>query len=446
MNFRKYQIKLAESFLKEYGLDSKFEVEDFLGSGGNGCVCRVKNKKSGDNLALKYIKAKSASDKEVRFRSEIKALKNIKKGGLSGVIPIVDSSTKNLWYTMPVAQPIENYLNGKSIIEIVDAVKSLADTLDKLHNVNITHRDIKPDNIFYYNGQVVLGDFGLVSFPGKLEVTTSNRKVGALYTVAPEMVRYPKTADGKKADVYSLAKTLWILLSDEKKGFDGSYDYLNKKISLRNHLENEAERKGTHLVELEQLLKKATEYEPEKRPTMEEFRDSLKNFVDIFKNSEKSLDSDWKFLGELLFNQLVPNSVQWKKPEVICCVLEAICTSPAIKQMLTSEGMAFSLDGVSLNDNTNLSLEIDGSSVSVQPISLSFLQFDDFHLNYFLLEVKKASLSKGRRINFNGPFVFVLKTGPFVGFYRDNKEVSPNEWSGKFLDYVNKMDEQRSAK
>ena len=211
-------------------------------------------------------------------------------------------------------------------------------------------------------------------------------------------------------------------------------------------MKNRDERKGAHLVELEQLLKKATEYDPEKRPTMAEFRDSLKIFVDIFKNSENSLDSDWKFLGEMLFNQFVPNSVRWNNPVVIGQVLEAISTSPAIKQMLTSEGMELSLDGVSLNRNESLSLKIMGNSVSVLPTSMSFQQFDDFHLNYFLLEVDKIFMSKVRQINFNGPFVFVLKTGPFVGFYKNDKGISPAELSNKFLDYVKNMNEQRSVK
>lgn len=443
MKNKEKKIAVAKSFLKHKGLDSKFDVDGFLGSGGNGCVCRVKNKESGVRLALKYMSIlRKDADKEKRFRSEIIALKKIKEKGLSGVIPIVEYSEADLWYTMPVAQRIEEYLKGKNIVEVVEAVISLADTLDKLHLGGFTHRDIKPDNIFFYQGHVILGDFGLVSYPGKPEVTASNRKLGALYTIAPEMLRYPRSADGKKADVYSLAKTLWILLSDEKKGFDGSYDYLNKKISLRNHLKNRDERKGVHLVELEQLLKKATEYDPEKRPTMAEFRDSLKKFVDIFKNSENSLDSDWKFLGEMLFNQFVPNSVRWNNPVVIGQVLEAISTSPAIKQMLTSEGVELSLDGVFLNKSKNISLKIMGNTVSVLPASMSFQQFDDFHLNYFLLEVDKISISRGRHISFNGPFVFVLKKSPFVGFYKNNKGISPTELSSKFLDYVNNMNKK----
>lgn len=114
MKNKEKKIAVANSFLKHKGLDSKFDVDGFLGSGGNGCVCRVKNKESGVRLALKYMGVlRKDADKEKRFRSEIAALRKIKEKGLSGVIPIEEFSEKDLWYTMPVAQRIEDYLSNK---------------------------------------------------------------------------------------------------------------------------------------------------------------------------------------------------------------------------------------------------------------------------------------------------------------------------------------------
>lgn len=58
--------------------------------------------------------------------------------------------------------------------------------------------------------------------------------MGAVFTISPEMKRNPKEADGKKADVFSLAKTLWMFLTKDEKGFDGVYDYLDTNHSLRH--------------------------------------------------------------------------------------------------------------------------------------------------------------------------------------------------------------------
>ena len=88
----------------------------------------------------------------------------------------------------------------------------LCETLCALHDKGIHHRDIKPSNIYYYGGRFALGDFGLVDFPDNDDFTKSDRS---------------------KADVFSLAKTLWMFLSDDEKGFDGAYDYLDQSHSMR---------------------------------------------------------------------------------------------------------------------------------------------------------------------------------------------------------------------
>lgn len=42
----------------------------------------------------------------------------------------------------------------------------LAGALEVLHGPNLVHRDVKPGNIFFLNGEPCLGDYGLVSEPG----------------------------------------------------------------------------------------------------------------------------------------------------------------------------------------------------------------------------------------------------------------------------------------
>jgi len=45
------------------------------------------------------------------------------------------------------------------------------------------------------------------------------------------MISQSQTAS--KADVFSLAKTLWMFLSGDEKSFDEVYDYLDQSHSLR---------------------------------------------------------------------------------------------------------------------------------------------------------------------------------------------------------------------
>jgi len=51
------------------------------------------------------------------------------------------------------------------------------------------------------------GDFGLVEYAGKEDITGSRESIGPRWTIAPEMRRGAAEASGPPADSYSLAKT-----------------------------------------------------------------------------------------------------------------------------------------------------------------------------------------------------------------------------------------------
>ena len=153
----------------------------------------------------------------IRFKNEISIAKENATTVL-GIIPIIYSCEQEDWYTMPIAELIMQHIENKEIKEIVLGVVQLAETLELLHNKGISHRDIKPANIYYYNDRLSLGDFGLVDFPDNFDnLTKTDRGLGAIFTIAPEMKRNPQKADGKKADVFSLAKTMWMFLSKDEK-------------------------------------------------------------------------------------------------------------------------------------------------------------------------------------------------------------------------------------
>ena len=159
---------------------------------------------------------------------------------------------KKFWYAMPLAVPLKDKLKDLgSLEEKVNCILEVAETLILLHEKDIVHRDIKPQNIYFYNGKYCLGDFGLVDYPAKKDLTLLQEPVGPKATMAPEMRYNAKEADGKKADVYSLAKTLWIVLTGMEYGFEGRYDEDDAIIGLRN----DKRYKKEHLVELEEILK-----------------------------------------------------------------------------------------------------------------------------------------------------------------------------------------------
>ena len=327
-----------KSWEKNYTIIERPKSQRILGSGGNATVYRVECKEDHGKYALKYLldelmKDGDKSEKVVRFRNEIDVMEKCK--GIPGISPIISSSKDECWYVMPIAIPIMEYISdsGIDIEGIVACVISLAETLEKLHEKDICHRDIKPDNLYYYDGRPAFGDLGLVDFPeSDGNLTKSNKRLGATFTIAPEMKRNPKEADSKKADVYSLAKTMWMLLADDKKGFDGVYDYLDPSYGLSYR----SKYKDEHLVELEELLRDSTNNDPAHRPTITEFKGQLLKWREVYSDFQKSQESDWNFLNKQLFGVIPPESATWREVHVIVSVLNIIGRSSAYNYMLLS--------------------------------------------------------------------------------------------------------------
>jgi serine/threonine protein kinase len=84
---------------------------------------------------------------------------------------------------------------------------SLAEALDFLHRQGLTHRDIKPQNIIFVNGQPKLGDVGLVT-----DVHPTDKQ--PTYVGTPGYMPPPPEPPGTpQADIYGLGMLLYVILT-----------------------------------------------------------------------------------------------------------------------------------------------------------------------------------------------------------------------------------------
>lgn len=107
-----------------------------------------------------------------------------------------------------------------------------------------------------------MGDFGIASFPDKVARTNTKGKLGPAYFIAPEMIFDPKRVNGGSADVYSLAKTLWVLLCGQKYPLPGE---LRSDVTLAR-IETWVQDAG--LSDLNGLLEACRSSAPEHRPSV----------------------------------------------------------------------------------------------------------------------------------------------------------------------------------
>ncbi|MBQ6141491.1 MAG: protein kinase [Kiritimatiellae bacterium] len=397
----------------------RYRFVSLLGAGGNASVFKVVRNGDDQSVAIKILR-NGTDEKKSRFKREVEILVNY-GSKVRGLMPIgahaVDEHEH--WYEMPITEPVFDRLSKlplrDRLRQSVVVVLSCAETLSKLHGLpnSISHRDIKPDNIHFNGNDVVIGDFGLVDVPELDNLTRSDMSLGPIFTMAPEMRRNPKTADGRKADVYSLAKTLWMLVKKDKYAFDGPYDWSDEKIALGGLSGPNCK---LHLAELEELIKDATDNDPERRPSMLSVEERLKAWCDAEANPERAQVAEWDFLKRIIFGRCVPSVSIFRHLESITTILRAVSHTSAANHTLFSFHGGLDLIGVKSSSEADcLVLRFDNDTVVIKPNVLQIGVFENSELNYLLIEAGDISPVPGIEV-FRGIQELVEDTpGHYVG-------------------------------
>lgn len=375
-----------------------YNLGEKLGSGGNATVFKVTRKSDGKELAIKLLGWRDAKprcsrlESFQRFGDEISIM--LKSKGTVGVLPIGDYSKRDAWYVMPIATPIMEYIKAPDTTfdSILSGAIDLSSTLNDLHRKNIYHRDIKPQNIYLYNGRFTFGDFGLADFPHKkVHQTKPNQKLGPLFTMAPEMKRHPKSASGEKADVYSFAKTIWTFFSRNDQSFDGRYDYNDSGISLRycGAFPNQ------HIVELEELLYQSTSNSPDDRPTMSQFVRQLKSYQETRNFPALQQTREWDFIRNIILPGTKPTIIEWDEISDIYDVLNSLVHTSALNHMLFPTGGELDLTDVKTADEKGclkLATGVDKYYYLISPQKLYYVEFRaNPNWNYIFIECNQLS-------------------------------------------------------
>jgi serine/threonine protein kinase len=214
-----------------------------------------------------------------RFRNEIDFL--ISQADRSGVLPLLDRHLPDdqalpSWYVMPLAIPMTQALGAlPDLANVVQAMGQIAKTLARLAAEDISHRDIKPDNLFRLNDDWVIGDFGLVKYPEQEPITRQGHPLGPYLFIAPEMRPHADAASGELADVYSLSKTLWAIAVGQPDPPPGQLRSDRYELRLSSRVEHPRARL------LDPLLERCTADDPAARPPMSEVADELRWWSDI---------------------------------------------------------------------------------------------------------------------------------------------------------------------
>ena len=126
--------------------------------------------------------------------------------------------------------------NGLGAQKAAFFLREIAKGLSFLHECGIVHRDLKPSNIFYENGYVKIGDYGLTKAISASRHSGQTITVGTVHYMAPEI---GAGCYDRSIDIYALGILLYEMLTGQVPFFGASPgEILMKHMSATPELDN----------------------------------------------------------------------------------------------------------------------------------------------------------------------------------------------------------------
>ena len=194
-----------------------YALYEIIGSGVYGKVYRAINNVDKKEYAIKVIpitKFRENKKLEECTVNEINILSNIEAH--QHIIRYYDmlKTTNNFYFIYEYCNggTLENLLSKEKKLSERDALqifKQLMEAFQILNKYNIMHRDMKPDNIFFHNGTIKLGDFGFCKNLNSAE-DMARTMLGSPIYMAPEVLKGEIYSN--KADIWSLGVVLYEMV------------------------------------------------------------------------------------------------------------------------------------------------------------------------------------------------------------------------------------------
>ncbi len=192
--------------------NERYEVVAPISSGAMGAVYRAVDLESGSEVAIKrLLDVKHAA----RFEIEARLLSSLSH---PRVVKVLDHAgdEEGLYIVMELvrgtdlgAQLKDRGVPGLPPQEAIEYARHACAALQYVHDQQIVHRDVKPQNLILAENGVILVDFGVARAIGSDE-TVGTIAVGTPRYMAPEV--FAGGTVSAASDIFSLAATLWTLM------------------------------------------------------------------------------------------------------------------------------------------------------------------------------------------------------------------------------------------
>src|SRR5262245_39241799 len=203
-------------------LADRYTVERKIGSGGMADVYLTHYIRHNRKVAIKVMHRELAELVGVeRFLREIETTAKLQH---PHILPLFDSGSieGTVFYVMPYVEgeSLRTRLKREIQLPLADALRittEIATALGYAHRHGIVHRDIKPDNVLFQDGQALLADFG-IALPrtdgdAQARLTQTGLSLGTPYYMSPEQAA-GKEVD-RRSDIHALGVLAYEMLAGE---------------------------------------------------------------------------------------------------------------------------------------------------------------------------------------------------------------------------------------
>ncbi|VDO79394.1 unnamed protein product [Heligmosomoides polygyrus] len=210
-------IKKIESIRSNVKFEQCYESSRLIGDGKFGKVYQVREKASGNEFAAKVIRIKQQADR-AEVEREVSILTQLRHPRIAQIYDAFYTANNEVVLVMEIVRggelfdrvADENYVLTE--LAVVMIICQLCEAIDYIHEQNILHLDIKPENIMCVSqtgNRIKLIDFGLARYyDGTQEL---RYMAGTPEFAAPEVIKYEQL--DYHTDMWSVGVITYILLS-----------------------------------------------------------------------------------------------------------------------------------------------------------------------------------------------------------------------------------------
>lgn len=258
----------------------RYRVLRAIGRGGMGTVWLCRDETLAREVAVKEVgllPGQSVTD-TARALREARSTAALSHPNVVSVYDVVQEDDR-VWMVMEYvpSRTLSHVIHEEGAIEpsrVAAIGAQLADGLAAAHAAGVTHRDVKPANVFLADkGVAKIGDFGLSRTAGDPTLTQSGMLTGTPSYFSPEVATGSEPSPA--SDVWALGATLYAAVEGRP-----PYPPRENPVAVLHEIAHQPPPRPRRAEGLEPVLTRMLDRDPTTRWSMKDARDALRRIAD----------------------------------------------------------------------------------------------------------------------------------------------------------------------